>query len=334
MFFYTGGHTAQITDFEFSPQNPRILGSAAMDAMVKIWAIPKDGLKQNMEECAVDCSGHDKKVVAIKFNPLVENLLVSASDDKNFKFWDITSGKVTLNIEDAGFVPHNLCWNAEGSMLAATDKNKMLFIMDPRASEKHVTQSTICHESLKGSRVVWMHKANRIFTCGSSKNAERQFKIWDARDISKPLAEEGIDSGSGQLMPFWDEDTSLMFLAGRGDGNIRYYEFVDEEPYYYSVDAFKSNVPQKGMGIIPKVGVDTSIHEVLRFLKLQSTDVVPISFCVPRKSSLFQSDIYPKTMSPKPNCSIEEWLNGKCGTVEYISLNPKDGENKKRRKRI
>jgi len=174
-----------------------------------------------------------------------------------------------------------------------------------------------------------MHKNNRIFTSGSSKSAERQFKIWDVRDITKPLCEENIDSGSGQLMPFWDEDTSILYLAGRGDGNIRYYEFVDEEPYFYFISAYTSNVPQKGMGMVPKVGVDTSVHEVTRLLKLCSTDVIPLSFCVPRKSTLFQSDIYPKTISPKPSLSIEDFLSGKNASVEYISLNPKDGENKK-----
>jgi len=283
-----------------------------------------------MEEPAVDLSGHDKKVVAMKFNPTVENLLVSASDDKNFRFWDISSGKLAQNIDDTGIAPHSMVWNPEGSLIAATDKSKMLFILDPRASEKHVTQSTVCHESLKGARVIWMHKNNRIFTCGSSKNAERQFKLWDVRDITKPLCEENIDSGSGQLMPFWDEDTSLMYLAGRGDGNIRFYEFVDEEPYYYAIDAFKSNTPQKGMGMVPKVGVDTATHEVTRLLKLCSTDVVPLSFCVPRKSSLFQSDIYPKTISPKSSLSLDDYMNGKTASLEFISLNPKDGENKKK----
>lgn len=29
-------------------------------------------------------------------------------------------------------------------------------------------------------------------------------------------------------MPFFDEDTSVLFLAGKGDGNIRYYEIVNE----------------------------------------------------------------------------------------------------------
>jgi coronin-1B/1C/6 len=231
-----------------------------------------------------------------------------------------------LNIQDAGFAPHSLNWNLDGSLLAACDKAKMLHIMDPRASENHVVQSTLCHESVKGARVVWMQKTGRIFTCGSSKIAERQFKIWDQRDLSKPIAEENIDSGSGQLMPFFDEDTQMMYLAGRGDGNIRFFEFVDEEPYYHFVDAFKSNTPQKGMGMIPKLGCNTSIHEVTRLLKLQSTDVVPLSFCVPRKSNLFQSDIYPKTLSSSVKTTIEEFLNGKNGEVEYISINPKDGE--------
>jgi len=221
-----------------------------------------------MEEPAVDLQGHDKKVVCLKFNPTVEHLMASASDDKNFRFWDISSGKLALNIEDSGIAPHSMTWNAEGSLIAACDKTKMLYILDPRASEKHITQSTVCHESLKGARVIWMHKNNRIFTSGSSKSAERQFKIWDVRDITKPLCEENIDSGSGQLMPFWDEDTSILYLAGRGDGNIRYYEFVDEEPYFYFISAYTSNVPQKGMGMVPKVGVDTSVHEVTRLLKI------------------------------------------------------------------
>jgi WD40 repeat protein len=64
-----------------------------MDAAVKIWSIPKDGLTSNMEEPTVDLLGHDKKVVAIKFNHAIANLLTSASDDKNFKFWDIQAGK-------------------------------------------------------------------------------------------------------------------------------------------------------------------------------------------------------------------------------------------------
>ncbi|CAN0593918.1 unnamed protein product, partial [Laminaria digitata] len=28
----------------------------------------------------------------------------------------------------------------------------------------------------------------------------------------------------GVILPFYDDESSLLFLAGKGDGNIRYYE--------------------------------------------------------------------------------------------------------------
>ena len=30
--------------------------------------------------------------------------------------------------------------------------------------------------------------------------------------------------GAGVILPFYDEESSLLYLAGKGDGNIRYYE--------------------------------------------------------------------------------------------------------------
>ena len=31
-----------------------------------------------------------------------------------------------------------------------------------------------------------------------------------------------LDSSSGITFPYYDPDTSVVYLAGRGDGNIRY----------------------------------------------------------------------------------------------------------------
>ena len=35
-----------------------------------------------------------------------------------------------------------------------------------------------------------------------------------------------------------------MYLAGKGDGNIRYYEVVDEAPYVHFLNQFLSGNPQ------------------------------------------------------------------------------------------
>jgi uncharacterized protein YhfF len=36
-------------------------------------------------------------------------------------------------------------------------------------------------------------------------------------------------------MPFYDPDTNMLFAAGKGDGNIRYWEYVDEHPHIFAL---------------------------------------------------------------------------------------------------
>lgn len=110
------------------------------------------------------------------------------------------------------------------------------------------------------------------------------------------------------LMPFYDDDTQVMFVAGKGDGNIRYYEMVTESPYIHFLSEYKSNVPARGMAMAPKLTYDLEKCEIARLLKLTGTGIEPISFCVPRKSDIFQDDIYPDTYAGEPACSASEWL--------------------------
>jgi coronin-1B/1C/6 len=43
--------------------------------------------------------------------------------------------------------------------------------------------------------------------------------------LTEPVYKNNVDTASGQFMLWYDEDTSMLFVAGKGDGNIRYYEF-------------------------------------------------------------------------------------------------------------
>mgnify|MGYP002712298191 CR=1 FL=1 len=163
---------------------------------------------------------------------------------------------------------------------------------------------------------------NKIFTFGFSKTSERQYSIWDPSNLDKPIHSENIDTASGILMPFYDDDTNMLYLAGKGDGNIRYYELVDEAPYIYYLTEFKSNSPQRGMGFFPKLGMDLSSCEIARFLKVTANAVEPISFCVPRKSDIFQDDLYPPTFSGQPALSASQWLGGSNADPKKIEIKP------------
>lgn len=66
-----------------------------------------------------------------------------------------------------------------------------------------------------------MGNLDRIATTGFSKLSDRQVFLWDSGSLEKPVKQLNIDASSaGTLMPFWS-DNNLLFLAGKGDGNIR-----------------------------------------------------------------------------------------------------------------
>mgnify|MGYP002637546213 CR=1 FL=1 len=69
-----------------------------------------------------------------------------------------------------------------------------------------------------------------LATTGFSRQSDRQLFIWDARNTADPLSKTDVDQASGSLMPFYDPDAALLYLAGKGDCNIRYYEVLFPHP--------------------------------------------------------------------------------------------------------
>ena len=64
-----------------------------------------------------------------------------------------------------------------------------------------------------------------------------------------------------------------MFLAGKGDGNIKYLEMVEADPYAHHINDFRSSVSARGCTMLPKRVVDVAGCEIDRILKLSSTAV-------------------------------------------------------------
>jgi coronin-1B/1C/6 len=255
----------------------------------------------------------------VRFNPIANNILLTASTDFSVKVWDIQKGSAVFSV-DAQHVDiiNSAEWNSNGSMIATSCKDKKLRVIDPRQSK--VVSEVTCHEGIKGSRAIWIR--DRIFTAGFSKGSEREFAIWDPKNISKPLATQSIDSASGSLMPFFDTDNSILYLAGKGDGNIRYFEVVDEAPYIHYLAEFKSNTPQRGMCLVPKRMVNVSEIEIARILKVGVKIVEPISMQVPRKSDIFQDDLYPDCFSGEYSLTADDWIGGKNAEPKVRSMAP------------
>jgi coronin-1B/1C/6 len=166
------------------------------------------------------------------------------------------------------------------------------------------------HLGVKGSRVVWLFGKNRMLTTGFGRTSDRQFYIWDPTNLAAPLHKEDVDTSAGLLMPFYDADTGVLFLAGKGDGNIRLMEMIDDKPFFYALTEHKSNVPQRGICLGPKMMCNVGECEIARVFKLTRNGTVdPISFKVPRKAAGFQPDIFPDTASNVPALSAKEYFD-------------------------
>jgi len=313
------GHKSAVLDIDFNPFNDGMIASVSEDCTGKIWGIPEGGLTETMTTPLQNLSGHKRRVGNVKFHPVANNVLATAAADFSVKVWDIEKGTSVLNLDGQHTeLIQSLEWKHNGSLLATTCKDKKLRVTDPRTNK--IASEVEAHQGVKGSRVIFLGRKDKLFTSGFTKSSEREFALWDARDLSKPISRTNVDSASGLLMPFFDADTSVLYLGGKGDGNIRYYEIVDEAPYIHFLSEFKSNTPQRGLCLIPKRAVNVSECEVARILKVGVKTVEPISFAVPRKSDVFQDDIYPDCFSGDFSLTSSEYFSGSDAEPKTISL--------------
>jgi hypothetical protein len=311
------GHKAVVLDIDFHPFNDFIISSASEDTKVMIWNIPED-LKEPVNDPVAVLGGHARKVGQVLFHPTADNTLASAAGDLSIKIWDITKGQEKVELLGNQDLINSLTFNSNGNLLATASRDKKIRVFDVRSGK--MTQDVNGHEGVKGSRIEWLKGTDRIATTGFSKTSDRQMFIWDLQNMSEAIVKENLDTSAGILMPFYDEDTKMLYLAGKGDGNVRYYEMVDEKPWQFLLSEYKSADPQRGMAFLPKRACNVTEVEVAKAFKLHTSMIEPISFKVPRKTDVFQDDIFPDAISGEASMTCDEFFGGKSAEPKRISL--------------
>ncbi|KAJ2488585.1 Coronin-like protein crn1 [Coemansia sp. RSA 2050] len=303
-------HSGAVLDTAFSPFDDDIIASGAEDHQAMVWRVPADLAEREEEDVTQPLAvlgGHGRKVGHVAWNPVAENVLAVASSDHTVRIWDV--GQVAVKSTLAGFGDSimSIAWNHDGTLLAATCRDKRLRVFDARSGS--IVQEGAGHLGVKGSRVVWLGSEPRLVTTGFSRTSDREIYLWDSLNLAAPISKLNVDMSAGMLMPFYDSGSSMLYVAGKGDGNIRYYEYTDDRLYLLS--EYSSSEPQRGLGAMPKRGVDVSKCEVMRFFKVASNSLVePVSFRVPRKAETFQADIYPPAHAGRPALSADQYFAG------------------------
>ncbi|XP_016387396.1 uncharacterized protein LOC107723343 isoform X1 [Sinocyclocheilus rhinocerous] len=313
------GHTGPVLDIDWCPHNDHVIASGSEDCTVMVWQIPENGLTAPLSEPVVVLEGHSKRVGIVTWHPTARNVLLSAGCDNLIIIWNVGTGDALINLEDMHpDVIFSVCWSRNGSLICTACKDKKVRVVDPRKG-KIIAEKDKAHEGARPMRAIFLADGN-IFTTGFSRMSERQLALWNPKNMEDPISVHEMDTSNGVLLPFYDPDTNVVYLCGKGDSSIRYFEITDEAPYVHYLNTFSSKEPQRGMGYMPKRGLDVNKCEIARFYKLHERKCEPIIMTVPRKSDLFQDDLYPDTAGPDPALEAEEWFEGKNGEPILISL--------------
>uniref|UniRef100_A0A224X661 Coronin n=1 Tax=Panstrongylus lignarius TaxID=156445 RepID=A0A224X661_9HEMI len=318
-------HSDTVTDMDFSNFHDGLLATGSQEC--KVWHIPEEGLEESLCNPESTLTHRQRRIECLKWHPTVDCLLSTASS-ATFTLWDVTQqSEIYSTTSDYGLI-QSLCWKEDGKLAAIHTKDKMVYIVDPRTDQiTHVTDS---HQSIKDSRVVWLGHSNRILTTGFDSARQREVYIRDLRNFSVPEKALVLDSSTGILIPLYDPDTNMLFLAGKGDTTISYLEVTDRDPFL--VEGIRHTGEQtKGACLVPKRALNVMQAEVNRVLQLTSSSVIPIMYQVPRKSYRdFHSELFPNTAGCESKINPTQWMQGSDFPVPKISLNPADKQVKPR----
>ncbi|XP_791382.3 coronin-1B [Strongylocentrotus purpuratus] len=316
------GHKAPVIDIAWSPFEDDMIASCDENGVIMIWKIPEEGVTSPMEEPLVMQDLHQKRCSLIKWHPLAKNVILSCGVDLKIVVWNMDEGTAEVEI-DCPDIVQDMCWSPDGKTFATGSKDKKIRVYEGRSGK--LLQELPGHASPREMRIMIL-KDDRLLSTGFTKESRREYRIWDLKDTSDSLYEDSLDQTSAPLNILYDPDINIVYLVGKGDCVIRYYEVNDEEPHFHYLSTYQSSSPQRGMGFMPKRGLNVNACEIARMYKVTLSSggaigaVEPLSMIIPRKSELYQADIYPDTLANEPAVSASEWFSGTDGKAKYMSM--------------
>uniref|UniRef100_F6SSS0 Coronin n=1 Tax=Equus caballus TaxID=9796 RepID=F6SSS0_HORSE len=270
--------------------------------------------------------GHRGNVLDIKWNPFDDFEIASCSEDATIKIWDIPKQLLTKNLTGCRkeLVGHArrvglVEWHPTAANIlfsSGYDYKVMVWNLDTKESVITSPVRTIdCHQD-----VILSMSFNTSGSLLATACKDRRIRILDPR--AGTVLQEASYKGHRANKVLFLGNLKKLLSTGTSRWNNRQVALWDQ--YLNYLTEYRSYNPQKGIGVMPKRGLNVSSCEIFRFYKLITTKslIEPVSMIVPRRSESYQEDIYPPTAGAQPSLSAHEWLSGMNKGPVLVSLRP------------
>lgn len=82
----------------------------------------------------------------------------------------------------------------------------------------------------------------------------RQINVYDTRNLSGAISMVEVDHSNGTLIPLFDADTNALYLAGKGDSQVRFFECSNKDPWVIPGECLSTAVQSHQL-------IDESVNE-------------------------------------------------------------------------
>ncbi|OAV92610.1 hypothetical protein PTTG_04159 [Puccinia triticina 1-1 BBBD Race 1] len=307
-------NVANIVAFEVDQLDQGRVYVAGDDSKVRVFRVPKEGLQEDClnTELILSTLNMDR-ISLIKPHPTAKDILLTISEDRNkpcIRLWytgqvDDTSKPLNELQLPSGAIS-SASWSLDGSLLAFANKNKTLYILDPRGEDDKQWSQGSTHGSSRPVQVTWTDARSHLLTSGFSSTGMREVKLCRVdhqQHTIESLAQISFDNSPAGFFIHYDPDTSIGFCWSKGERTTYLIELIEtpnpnanppQSTFKFDrLTPFVHSTIQLGYSFFIKQVLDIKAVEVARALRLTGSQVEVVSFKIPRnRSEFFQDDIF------------------------------------------
>ncbi|CAI4229179.1 unnamed protein product [Auanema sp. JU1783] len=314
-------HGDLIDDFTFMPFDNDTLVTCSRDDKLKVWKISaSEEPIQSELACEIDV-GNGVMLDSLAPHTTASGLVAASSSGSSYLI-DLEEKKVVQELGGVIDKGVSLSWSPDGRLLAVScDRGRQGCIYDARAGSDPIKTMSLHQGMGREGRILFC--GDRLLSSGFTNKRVQEVLIYETNKWDSPVHTQEFVSTTGVLIPHYDEDTKLVYLAGKGTNKLFLMEMQERQPLLSSV--YETTFAEQTLGscLGSKRSTNVMVGEVDTFYQLTKTSILSVPCIVPRRSYReFHADLFPDTMGNEAGCSSKDWLNGSDKMPAKVSLSP------------